>query len=136
MKFFLDSAKLDEIKEAYYTFGIDGVTTNPKHIMLSGKPFRTALADIADWIREEGITGKDVFPVSVEIDPHLDDADGMVAMAKEISSLCENFVIKVPCTEAGVTAARRLEQEGAALLMEIDDGVVMHVTIPEGENKW
>ncbi|MBQ1544881.1 MAG: transaldolase [Clostridia bacterium] len=112
MKFFLDSAKLDEIKEAYYTFGIDGVTTNPKHIMLSGKPFRTALADIADWIREEGITGKDVFPVSVEIDPHLDDADGMVAMAKEISSLCENFVIKVPCTEAGVTAARRLEQEG------------------------
>ena len=31
---------------------------------------------------------------------------------------------------------RRLEQEGAALLMEIDDGVVMHVTIPEGENKW
>lgn len=112
MKYFLDSAKLDEIKEAYYTFGIDGVTTNPKHIMLSGKPFRTALADIADWIQEEGLTGKDVFPVSVEIDPHLDDADGMVAMAKEIAALCENFVIKVPCTEAGVAAARRLEKEG------------------------
>ena len=43
MKFFLDSAKLDEIKYAYSTFGIDGVTTNPRHIMLSGKPFMTAI---------------------------------------------------------------------------------------------
>ena len=39
MKYFLDSAKIDEIKFAYNTFGIDGVTTNPKHIMNSGKPF-------------------------------------------------------------------------------------------------
>ena len=38
MKFFLDSAILDEIKLAYNTFGIDGVTTNPRHFMLSGKP--------------------------------------------------------------------------------------------------
>ena len=50
MKFFLDSAKLNEIKEAYATFGIDGVTTNPRHIMASGKPFLTAIQDIADWI--------------------------------------------------------------------------------------
>ena len=47
MKYFLDSAKLDEIKLAYNTFGIDGVTTNPRHIMLSGKPFLTAITDIA-----------------------------------------------------------------------------------------
>lgn len=39
MKYFLDSAKLDEIKYAYENYGIDGVTTNPKHIKLSGKPF-------------------------------------------------------------------------------------------------
>ncbi len=39
MKFFLDSAKIDEIREAYETFGIDGITTNPNHIMNSGKPF-------------------------------------------------------------------------------------------------
>ena len=43
MKYFLDSAKMDEIKEAYHTFGIDGVTTNPKHIKLSGKPFMTVI---------------------------------------------------------------------------------------------
>ena len=51
MKYFLDSAKLDEIKLAYNTFGIDGVTTNPRHIMLSGKPFLTAITDIANWKR-------------------------------------------------------------------------------------
>jgi len=112
MKYFLDSAKMDEIKEAYYTFGIDGVTTNPKHIMLSGKPFMTAIQDMADWVKEEGLEGKDKFPISVEINPHLDDVDEMIRMAKEVSALSENFVIKVPCTASGVTAARKLEQEG------------------------
>ena len=52
MKYFLDSAKLDEIKLAYNTFGIDGVTTNPRHIMLSGKPFLTAITDIATGSRK------------------------------------------------------------------------------------
>lgn len=112
MKYFLDSAKLDEIKLAYNTFGIDGVTTNPKHIMLSGKPFMTAINDIAEWIKEEGIEGYEKFPVSVEINPHLDDADAMVEEARKISSICSNFVIKIPATEAGVTAARKLEKLG------------------------
>ena len=70
MKYFLDSAKLDEIKLAYNTFGIDGVTTNPRHIMLSGKPFLTAITDIANWIKEEGLEGYEKFPVSVEINPN------------------------------------------------------------------
>lgn len=112
MKYFLDSAKMDEIKYAYETFGIDGVTTNPKHIMLSGKPFLTAITDIANWIKEEGLEGYEKFPVSVEINPHLDNADDMVAEARKISAICKNFVIKIPSTEAGVTAARRLEKEG------------------------
>ena len=112
MKYFLDSAKMDEIKEAYSTFGIDGVTTNPKHIMNSGKPFLTAIKDIAAWIKEEGIEGYEKFPVSVEINPHLDDAEEMIKAAREISSICSNFVIKIPSTMAGVTAARKLEKEG------------------------
>lgn len=112
MKYFLDSAKLDEIKEAYETFGIDGVTTNPKHIMNSGKPFLTAIQGIADWIHEEGLDGVDVFPVSVEINPHLDETDAMVEEARKISSICKNFVIKIPCTQAGIAAARKLEKEG------------------------
>ena len=112
MKFFLDSAKLDEIKQAYHTFGIDGVTTNPRHIMLSGKPFKTAITDIANWIKEEGLEGIDRFPVSVEINPHLEDKDEMIKMAKEVAAISPNFAIKIPCTEAGVTAAKELEQQG------------------------
>lgn len=112
MKYFLDSAKLDEIKLAYNIFGIDGVTTNPRHIMLSGKPFLTAITDIANWIKEEGLEGYDKFPVSVEINPHLDDTEEMIAAARKVSAICSNFVIKIPCTEAGVAAARRLEKEG------------------------
>jgi transaldolase len=112
MKFFLDSAKLDEIKFAYNTFGIDGVTTNPKHIMLSGKPFMTAITDIANWIKEEGLDGVDKFPVSVEINPHLDDTQAMVEMARKVAAISKNFVIKIPAIESGISAARILEKEG------------------------
>lgn len=112
MKFFLDSAKMDEITYAYETFGIDGVTTNPKHIMLSGKPFLTAIHDMADWVEAQGLSGCDRFPISVEIDPHLEQAEAMVEEAKKISELSPNFVIKIPATEAGVTAARQLEKAG------------------------
>ena len=112
MKYFLDSAKLDEIQYAYHTFGIDGVTTNPRHIMLSGKPFMTAITDIAAWIREEGLEGIDKFPVSVEINPHLTDADEMIQMAKQVAAISPNFAIKIPAIEPGVAAARKLEQQG------------------------
>lgn len=112
MKYFLDSAKIDEIREAYDTFGIDGVTTNPKHIMDSGESFYTVIAQIADFVKEKGIEGWDKFPVSVEINPHFDNADDMVQMGKKIAAMCTNFVIKIPCTEAGIAAARRLEKEG------------------------
>lgn len=112
MKYFLDSAKIDEIREAYDTFGIDGVTTNPNHIMLSGKPFKEVLKDMIAFVEEKDIVGYEKFPISVEINPHLDDADEMVAMGKEIAGMCPNFVIKIPCTQAGITAARRLEADG------------------------
>lgn len=112
MKYFLDSAKLEEIQYAYQTFGIDGVTTNPRHIMLSGKPFLNAVQDIADWIKSEGLDGYERFPVSVEINPHLNQADEMVAEARKIAAISPNFVIKIPATEAGITAAKKLEEEG------------------------
>lgn len=112
MKYFLDSAKIDEIREAYETFGIDGVTTNPNHIMNSGKPFYTVIGELADFVKEKGIEGWEKFPISVEINPHLDDADEMVEMGTKIASMSSNFVIKIPCTQAGIAAARRLEQKG------------------------
>ena len=112
MKFFLDSAKLDEIDKAYKCYGIDGVTTNPRHIMASGKPFLVAISDIASWIKENNLEGLDKFPVSVEINPHLDKAEDMIKAAKEVSAMCENFVIKIPCTLEGLSAAKALEEAG------------------------
>lgn len=112
MKYFLDSAKLNEIDYAYKNYKIDGVTTNPKHIMNSGKEFLEAITDIAKWLKENDLVGMDKFPVSVEINPHLASAEEMVTEAKKISSICENFVIKIPCTTEGVKAAYFLEKEG------------------------
>lgn len=112
MKYFLDSAKIDEIKFAYEHYCIDGVTTNPRHIMLSGKPFIEVVKEIAAWIQEAGLVGQDVFPVSFEIDPFLESWQEMVAAGKEVASYSENFVIKIPCTEQGLIAAKKLEQAG------------------------
>jgi len=112
MKYFLDSAKLDEIKYAFYKWGIDGVTTNPRHIYLSGLPFKEAIGKISEWIKEEKIEGYERFPVSVEIDPYIEEADEMVSAAREIAELSKNFVIKIPCTEQGIVASRQLEEEG------------------------
>ena len=112
MKYFLDSAKIDEIDYAYKNYAIDGVTTNPKHIMASGKPFLTAINDIAAWIKENRLEGMDKFPVSVEINPHLAKAEDMIAEAEKIAAICENFVIKIPCTTEGIKAAYQLEKKG------------------------
>ncbi len=112
MKYFLDSAKIDEIIEAYDTFGIDGVTTNPNHIMASGKPFLTVLEELRNFAIERGIVGYEKFPISVEINPHLDDANEMYEMGKRIASISPNFVIKIPCTLSGLTTSRMLEKDG------------------------
>ncbi len=112
MKYFLDSAKIDEIIHAYGTFGIDGVTTNPRHVMLSGKPFLKVVSELSDWAKKEGFESWRDFPISVEVDPHLDKAADMVAAAREISEISKCFVIKIPCTADGIAAARQLEKEG------------------------
>ena len=105
MKYFLDSGKIDEIRYAYENYKIDGVTTNPRHIKESGKPFLTVINELAEEFK-----GKD-FPISVEINPHLTQAGDMIAHAKELSQIAENFVIKVPCNEQGLIAAKKLEEQ-------------------------
>lgn len=113
MKYFLDSAKIDEIKYAYEKWGINGVTTNPKHVMLSGKPFKTVINELAKYF--DGID----FPISIEINPHLNNPDDMIKEAKEYASYSKNFVIKIPCTEAGLIAAKSL----------IKDGIKVNITL-------
>ncbi len=106
MKYFLDSGKIEEIRYAYENYRIEGVTTNPRHIKNSGKPFRTVITELAHEFK-----GKN-FPISVEINPHLTSADTMFTEARELAKLSENFVIKVPCNEQGLIAAKKLEEHG------------------------
>ena len=103
MKYFLDSAQIDEIKYAYEHWGIDGVTTNPKHIYASGKPFLIVIEQIARLF--DGVS----FPISVEVDPHLEKNAEIVDAATELAAMSENFVIKVACTEQGLAAAKALK---------------------------
>lgn len=98
MKFFLDSAKAEEIRYARDMWNIDGVTSNPRHVRNSGKPFLAALRDMA---REFEGTGR---PISVEVNPHHQTAEGMVEEAVRLASMSPNFVIKLPATEAGFRA--------------------------------
>jgi transaldolase len=106
MKYFLDSAKIDEITYAYENWKIDGVTTNPKHIMNSGKPFHQVIREIAEYFKEKD------FPISVEINPHIDKAEDMVEEAKKFALISDNFCIKIGCTEQGLIAAKRLTEDG------------------------
>jgi transaldolase len=112
MKYFLDSAKLDEIQYAFENWGIAGVTTNPRHIQASGLSVKEAVSRIAGWVKTAGLEGKEKFPVSVEVDPHLTLAEDMVKAAREIAALSPNFVVKIPCNEPGICASHKLEQEG------------------------
>ena len=106
MKYFLDSGKIDEIRYAYKNWGIDGLTTNPKHIKNSGKTFKAVLKELAEEF-------KDVeFPISVEINPHLENAEDMIKDGKKYAKLSPNFVIKIPCNEQGLIAAKNLEEDG------------------------
>ena len=102
MKYFLDSAKLDEIKYALKNWGIDGVTSNPKHIKSSGKSFHSVIKEFAEEFKDPD------FPISIEINPHIIDSKEMVSAAKEIAKISPNFVIKIPCTEQGLIAAKEL----------------------------
>jgi transaldolase len=106
MKFFLDSAKVDEIRYARDMWNIDGVTSNPRHVRNSGKPFLAAIRDIA---REFEGTGK---PISVEVNPHHQSAEGLVEEAVKLASMSPNFVIKIPATEPGFRALWTLSERG------------------------
>jgi transaldolase len=106
MKFFLDSAHVNEISYALDMWDIDGVTTNPKHIQATGKPFLSVIQEIGELFR-----GTDR-PVSVEVNPHHDGWKDMVAEAERLAALCPNYVIKMPATEAGFKAIAVLAEKG------------------------
>ena len=106
MKFFLDSALVDEIAHALEMWDIDGVTTNPRHVGVAGKPFLTTIREIAGLF--EG-TDK---AISVEVNPHHDEPQAMVAEGETLAEISPNFVIKLPATEAGFKAIALLKEKG------------------------
>jgi transaldolase len=101
MKFFIDTANIDEIKEAHSMGMVDGVTTNPTLIAKEGRDFEEIIRDICAIV--DG-------PVSAEVISI--DADGMLKEARQLSKIHENIVVKVPMTVDGLKATRRLAEEG------------------------
>lgn len=102
MKFFLDTANLNEIREAAAFGFADGVTTNPSLIAKEGNvDFRQHIAAICEIVKG---------PVSAEVTSQ--DTDGMIREGKDYSKIAPNVVIKCPLTRDGLKATRHLSDEG------------------------
>lgn len=93
MQFFLDSAHVHEIAYALDAFNIDGVTTNPRHVQASGKPFLTVIREIAKLVEGTDKT------ISVEVNPHYMTYETMLPEAEKLAGMSPNFVIKLQCVE-------------------------------------
>jgi len=106
MKFFLDSAKYDEVAYALDMWNLSGVTTNPRHVQSTGKPFLNVIKELAGLVEGTDKT------ISVEINPHLTEWQKMVEEGKQYAGLSPNFVIKIPSTEAGFKACQELTHTG------------------------
>jgi transaldolase len=101
MKFFIDTADVNEIREAHALGLVDGVTTNPSLIAKSGRKFQDVIEEITAIV--DG-------PISAEVIAL--DAEGMVKEAKELVKIHKNIVIKVPMTPEGLKATKQLSAEG------------------------
>ncbi len=101
MKFFLDTAEIDEIRELTATGLVDGVTTNPSLIAKSGRDFKEVIAEIC--AETDG-------PVSAEVTAM--DADMMIKEGKSLAKIAKNVAVKVPLTMEGLKACRALSDAG------------------------
>ena len=101
MKFFLDTANIEEIAEINRWGVLDGVTTNPSLAGKEGKDFESMIAEIAAEV--DGDVSAEV--VSVE-------ADEMVEEGRKLAAIADNVVVKVPLIPEGLTATKRLTAEG------------------------
>ncbi len=104
MKFFVDTADVDEIRDLAATGLVDGVTTNPSLVAKAGRDFKEVVREIC------GIVAG---PVSAEVTAV--DADGMVAEGRVLAALADNVTVKVPLTWDGLKACRALTDAGIAV---------------------
>ncbi|PLX84124.1 MAG: fructose-6-phosphate aldolase [Desulfuromonas sp.] len=101
MKFFIDTADVDQIRAAHTLGLVDGVTTNPSLIAKSGRDFREVITEIVSIV--DG-------PISAEVIAL--DAEGMLKEGRELAAINQNIVIKVPMTEEGLKATKQFAAEG------------------------
>jgi len=101
MKFFADTANIEEIKQIKKWGLLDGVTTNPTIISRENKPFREVVMEILEIV--DG-------PVNLEVISI--DAEGMVREAIKLASLSPNVVVKIPMTTEGIMAVKELSSRG------------------------
>lgn len=101
MKFFIDTANIEEIKEAAAMGVLDGVTTNPSLVAKEGKDFVELLKEIVEVV--DG-------PISAEVVST--DFEGMMKEAEELVKIHKNIVIKIPLIPEGIKAVKALSQKG------------------------
>ena len=103
MRFFVDTANVDEIRKANDMGIICGVTTNPSLIAKEGRDFHQVIQEIASIV--DG-------PISGEVKATTEDAEGMVKEGREIAAIHPNMVVKIPMTAEGLKAVKILSAEG------------------------
>lgn len=103
MKFFIDTANVEDIKKANDLGVICGVTTNPSLIAKEGRDFKEVIQEIASIV--DG-------PISGEVKATTTDAEGMIAEGREIAAIHPNMVVKIPMTAEGLMATKVLSGEG------------------------
>jgi transaldolase len=101
MKFFIDTANIDEIKQAASYGLLDGVTTNPSLIAQTGRPFKEVIKEICEVV--DG-------PISAEVVST--DFEGMKREAGELRALHENIVVKIPLIMEGLKATKWCAEQG------------------------
>lgn len=101
MKFFIDTANIDEIKKGVEMGLVDGVTTNPSLIAKEDKPFEEIIGEICKIV--DG-------PISAEVVSL--DSDGMIKEARKLAKIHDNIVIKIPMIIEGIKAVKKLTAEG------------------------
>ena len=103
MRFFIDTAKVEDIRKANDMGVICGVTTNPSLIAKEGRVFEEVIAEIASIV--DG-------PISGEVKATTVDAEGMIREGREIAKIHPNMVVKIPMTVEGLKACKALTAEG------------------------
>jgi len=101
MQIFIDTADIEEIRDAAAMGVIDGVTTNPSLVAKTGRRFKDVLVDICEVV--DG-------PISAEV--VATDYDGMMREARSLAAMHENIVVKIPLIAEGLKAVRTLTEEG------------------------